>query len=707
VSGTDATIDRRFLSAMVAVALVVSVGQAHGSYISNDERVEAQAELSVQNTFQHNDAHSIEWVQDRNEIKAGLRYFLVPVDQDLFGILHRPRLSIQYRGRYDSVYDVRDVYQRRGFNRDDYRFPEGEYPREMYFDGEFVHPLDWLSFRIGRQQVVWGEADLFRSLDVINPLRLDQNGLIGERFDDYREPLLIAKFLARLGDLPLLSNAALEFFYSPNSQPLTDHAIVSEGFRETMADNICLTASAFTLGLSEGQTEGPAHFFSCRRPTALPFNRTRSPWEISRVGPYATDAASFAVTGPGRSATRPPPPAQDQCRFGVGLNGGCGDFMYGINDGWPRSWLSLNSSMAGVRLFGQTFEGLDVSFDYIFKRTEVPGTSLSVSDLFCPQGDRDGGLGNPVTCRSDGGANPRPSLLAAAVTAAAPNPITNPIEANGFTRGINQQVRDCIAGKPEIIFASLHGMTPFSSSGALDLGNATRKGVNGFTGCEKTGFWYPWTHILGTTATYNDNRYTGFIWRLEESYSTREPRANHPPLAADRSGQFPDADDFASHLKRDTGVWRSMIGFDYLRSITSAGRLPSFVRSMSFPRSLLTDQWFFTFQFFDEYYTNVRRTIGLLDSPTDRQQQFNPTLTYVMTGFFANDRFRPFIAAGYDVNASFPVTWVQGEYFLTPRLSMKVADIEYMGSSHAESYLFLNKYADRDTFFVKLTYFLL
>jgi len=669
------------------------VAGAHASYISNDERVEAQAELSVQGTFQHANADNVAAVQERNEVKLGLRYFLVPVDQDLLGFLHRPRLSIQYRGRYDSIYDIRDVYQRHGFNRDDYRFPEGEYPREMYFDAELSHPLDWLSFRIGRQQVVWGEADLFRSLDVINPLRLDQNGLIGERFDDYREPLLIAKFLARLGDLPGLSNAALEFFYSPNSQPLTDHIIVDEGFRESVTDNACLTASAFTIGLTgpvpQGTREGPNHNFKCIRPQSLPFNRTRSPWEISRVGPYRTDAANHADVGKGPG-----------CFDGVGLQGGCGDFVYGINDGWPRSWLSLESSMAGMRLFGQTFQGLDVSFDYIFKRTEVPGTSLDVADLF-----------DPNLLPNTGLPNPRAALLAQAAAAAA----TPDLDGNGFPDGIDQQVRDCLAKHPEIIFASVHGATPYSSSGALDTGNpnsltnptSVNKGVNGFTGCEKTGFWYPWTHILGVTATYNDNSYTGFIWRLEESYSTREPRNHMPPLAGSRAGNYPMTADFQDHLKRQTGVWRSMIGFDYLRGITSAGKLPASIRSIGLLRSLLTDQWFFTFQFFNEYYSHYSNQIGLLDSVTDRMQQFNPVLTYVMTGFFNNDRLRPFLAAGYDVNAKFPVTWAQFEYYVTPKFSVKIGDIEYIGSSNAESFLFLHKYADRDEFFVKATYFLL
>jgi len=672
-------------------ALVGWMDSAQASYISNDERIEAQADLSVQGTFQHNDYHDIDPVQERNEVKLGLRYFLVPVEKDLLGILHRPRLSIQYRGRYDSIYDIRDVYQRRGFNRDDFRFPEGEYPRELYLDGEFVHPLDWLSFRIGRQQVVWGEADLFRSLDVINPLRLDQNGLVGERFDDYREPLLIAKLLAHVGDLPLLSNATLEMFYSPNSQPLTDHAIVSEGFRLGVNENACLTASSFTIVTPEGTREGPTRNFPCRRNKALPFNRTRHPWEISRVGPYRTDAPNYADVGnlPG-------------CLDGVGLQGGCGDFVYGINDGWPRKWMSLESSMAGIRLFGQTFQGIDISFDYIFKRTEVPGTSLAVSDIFADTGQlMPNGLPDPLGSGS-GAPNPRTDRLAEAATAL----LTPDADGNGFPDGVDEQVRNCIR-KPDgqVIFASVHGETPYSGSGALDAGNAHH--VNGFTGCEKTGFWYPWTHIMGITGTYNDNSYTGFIWRMEESYSTREPRNHKPPLAADRAGNFPMHADFLDHLKRNTGVWRSMIGFDYLRSITSAGRLPASIRGLSLVRSLLTDQWFFTFQFFNEYYTHSGNQIGLLDSVTDRMQSFNPVLTYVMTGFFNNDRLRPFIAAGYDVNAKFPVTWVQFEYYLNPKLSVKIGDIEYIGSSHAESFLFLHKYADRDTFFVKATYFLL
>ena len=65
-----------------------------------------------------------------------------------------------------------------------------------------------LSLRIGKQQVVWGESDLFRSLDVVNPLDLRQNGAVGEDFADFRQPLWIFKALYDLGNLASFWNEA-------------------------------------------------------------------------------------------------------------------------------------------------------------------------------------------------------------------------------------------------------------------------------------------------------------------------------------------------------------------------------------------------------------------------------------------------------------------------------------------------------------------
>ncbi|GAB4289983.1 MAG: hypothetical protein Kow0090_02900 [Myxococcota bacterium] len=64
--------------------------------------------------------------------------------------------------------------------------------RELYLD---VYPTNWLSFRIGRQQVTWGETGQYRLLDVINPENSAWHFGPLESFQDTRTPLWIVKTL--------------------------------------------------------------------------------------------------------------------------------------------------------------------------------------------------------------------------------------------------------------------------------------------------------------------------------------------------------------------------------------------------------------------------------------------------------------------------------------------------------------------------------
>ncbi len=651
----------------LSAAAVFGPRPVNATYISSDERIEASATISTQGTAFHNATENIEYVQQRNEVKLGFRYFLVPTSQDLL-FMHRPRFSILWRGRYDSVFDTRAKYRDLGYDRMDFRFPEGQLPRELFFDFDLTAPLDFLSFRFGKQQVVWGEADLFRSIDVVNPLRLDQNGLIGENFDDYREPLWIFKGLASIGEIPYFSsNTAVEFFYSPNGRPLTNRAVVGEAFRMPVSDNFS-ASGGFDSTL--------------RRSGDRPFGRVRYPWEISRIGSRATDAPNWADLGAD----------QRTCQDGLG----CGDFLYQIHDDMPRKLFSFDASMVGIRMLGQTFGGIDYTINYLFKRSEVPGTALAVNDIF--DANRPAPVGSGIL-----GINARLDKLAAAAAAEA----TPDLDGDGIPDGREELIRQCIFEKVPgvVILAPLHGPRQSPPGGGLPPTGPGSTYRNPFTGCEDVQFWYPWQHIIGATATYNDFSNTGAIFRLEASFVTKEPRSNQPPLAADRAGQFPTKYDFESHLKRQTQVVRTMVGFDYLRTIWQ--QPPLWLRQTPILGSLMYDQWFFTFQFFNEYHAHADRIWGLLLSSTDRMQHFNPVLTYVMTGFFDKNRLRPFIAAGYDVNADFPVLWLQAEYYITPKLSLRIADIEYFGSRNNESFLFLHKYADRDTLFARLTYFIL
>lgn len=80
--------------------------------------------------------------------------------------------------------------------------------RELYLDFDAT---DWLNFRIGRQQVSWGETGSYQTLDVINPINSTWHLSIFEEFEDIRVPLWIAKTLIQV---PFL-NGDLETVWVP------------------------------------------------------------------------------------------------------------------------------------------------------------------------------------------------------------------------------------------------------------------------------------------------------------------------------------------------------------------------------------------------------------------------------------------------------------------------------------------------------------
>ncbi len=205
-----------------AVAGTISFGpRAHATMSFDNQRGEIAGRIATQNTFQHNNSQSINWVQWRNEVRFDLSYNLVQPAQ-AFGPIDNIKFNILWRGRYDAVYQLRDSYKKRDYNRANFELPEGETPRELFFDFGFNGALHNLSLRIGKQQVVWGESDLFRSLDVVNPLDFRQNGAVGEDFADFRQPLWIFKALYNFGNVASFWNeAGMEAFFSPNSQPQT------------------------------------------------------------------------------------------------------------------------------------------------------------------------------------------------------------------------------------------------------------------------------------------------------------------------------------------------------------------------------------------------------------------------------------------------------------------------------------------------------
>ncbi len=74
-----------------------------------------------------------------------------------------------------------------------------DFIRELYVDATAVQDNgDEIGFRIGRQQIVWGRTDLFRVLDVINPVNFSRHNIYDE-LEDIRIPMGIFNVEYRAG----------------------------------------------------------------------------------------------------------------------------------------------------------------------------------------------------------------------------------------------------------------------------------------------------------------------------------------------------------------------------------------------------------------------------------------------------------------------------------------------------------------------------
>lgn len=124
-----------------------------------------------------------------------------------FGVPVRP-CNIDSRGCLSGYLD---------YSLNDLRFQEFaetdrlDWLREFYFDSSaFIHtPLSSeeqeIFFRIGKQQVIWGRTDLFRVLDVINPVDFSRNNIYDE-LQDIRIPMWIATAEYRAGPVAFLQD---------------------------------------------------------------------------------------------------------------------------------------------------------------------------------------------------------------------------------------------------------------------------------------------------------------------------------------------------------------------------------------------------------------------------------------------------------------------------------------------------------------------
>jgi len=197
--------------------------------------IQISGNLETQNLVRLHGNFELQPVQQRNTFRFQYEHALVKGGKLLGGDFEIPGIrSIDffgyYRGVYDSIYDIapggylRTQDGGRGTRISD--IPNGQRRdiafenniREIYVDIKTKWPL---SFRIGRQQIVWGNSLTPGVWDTNNTLDAgwhgnQELGLLGKvGFSETRNPFWAIKLLYDLGSIGPLSNAFIEAYDVP------------------------------------------------------------------------------------------------------------------------------------------------------------------------------------------------------------------------------------------------------------------------------------------------------------------------------------------------------------------------------------------------------------------------------------------------------------------------------------------------------------
>ena len=270
-----------------------------------------------------------------------------------FGVPVRP-CDVDSRGCIDGYLDK---------DTDDLRFQEFndnlDFIRELYVDFDLNFDSgNILSTRLGKQQVIWGRTDLFRVLDVINPVDYSRNNIYDE-LEDIRIPMWILKTDYRMGPTEVFEGFAfddLNFQVVWNFDEFRPHDIGQCG-----QPNVILDAGCFFRGMNNlWENGGTVANFAGATPD----------------GGLATDF------GPGQIGIRRanmPGWKLSNTQLGLKMEGVYGDLGFSLNALTYRSQLpSLRGGIPAENAFtGQTdvWPSL-IAFDIHFPRVNLVGGSL-------------------------------------------------------------------------------------------------------------------------------------------------------------------------------------------------------------------------------------------------------------------------------------------------------------------------------------------
>ena len=223
--------------------------------IAVTDDVELEGFVKTQNILRTPMFRDAELIMQRNTAQLEGKYYFLRESQAFgrfsTGPLEEATLTLIGRGVYDSIYDIRHTYSE-AFGKDERLNRQFEYKLREAFVDMVLPPF---TLRLGRQQVVWGETDNFRALDVINPLDLRWHAN-WEPWEDIRIPLWMARAIYDIGKLGPLEESFVEavwipWDFQPNkvaADPRRPWGFIGDGLAE-VANSAIVGGELFDLNL--------------------------------------------------------------------------------------------------------------------------------------------------------------------------------------------------------------------------------------------------------------------------------------------------------------------------------------------------------------------------------------------------------------------------------------------------------------------------
>ena len=212
-----------------------------------------------------------------------------------------------------------------------------------------------LFLKIGRQQVVWGRTDLFRVLDVINPVDFSRNNIYDE-LQDIRIPMWIAQAEYRMGASESMQDRNLQLIWNFDK-------FRPSNLGQCGSPNVILDAGCFFRGMKRLWDNGG---------TVANF---------ANVAPNTLLATNFGPGQIGIAGAELPGWKLKNTQLGVKFEGITQDGLnFSLNALTYRSQLpSLHGGKRAVNAFTGEFRNAWpylISFDMVFPRVHLLGGSL-------------------------------------------------------------------------------------------------------------------------------------------------------------------------------------------------------------------------------------------------------------------------------------------------------------------------------------------